>query len=275
MYNRTMFNLPKRKDKTKSTPQNSNSDKTTNWDRVADDYNNLIGETGDFNHKTYINPVILEILGNLQNKNIMDLACGQGYFSKILADKGAHVLGVDISEKLIEMAKENFAEKVEQNKIKFIARNAADLTNVKSNQFDAVVVNMAFHDIKELSEVMAEIARVIQIGGKLVFSIPHPWTHMAKTVKEKDNYYLRLENYRKVMEIPNKLYGEEGIMSYHRPLQFYVERLTEHKFEITDFREISREHVRADELDDKEYLEFKKEFPSFLVVGAVKRLEGE
>ncbi|HOM78437.1 MAG TPA: hypothetical protein PLT50_04515, partial [bacterium] len=65
--------------------------KTSNWDRVAKEYDELVGDSGDFNHKTYINPVVLGILGNVKNYNVLDLACGQGYFSKILHSKGAHV----------------------------------------------------------------------------------------------------------------------------------------------------------------------------------------
>ena len=131
---------------------------------------------------------------------------------------------------------------------------------------------MSLHDIEHVSETINEIARVIQIGGKLVFSIPHPWTHMGKTVKEGEDYYLRLEKYRSVLEVPNDLYGKEGIVSYHRPLEYYIGELAKHKFEITNFVEISREHAKGERVVDRAYLEHKREFPSFLVVGAVKNL---
>ena len=242
--------------------------KTTNWDRVAEDYDSLVGDSGDFNHKTYINPVVLEILGNVKNKNVLDLACGQGYFSKILADKGAKVVGVDISEDLIAIAKKKFGNP----NIQFLVRNGSDLEGIKDNKFESAVCNMSLHDIKNVSETVDEIARVIQISGKLVFSIPHPWTHLGKSVKEGRTYYLKSEYYKTEMEVPNKLYGKEGVMSFHRPLEFYVKRLTQHKFEITNFVEICMEHGKGEKIVDKDYLEFKKEFPSFLVIGATKRL---
>jgi ubiquinone/menaquinone biosynthesis C-methylase UbiE len=251
-----MFNLSKRK--------------TTNWDKVAEQYDRLIGDSGDFNHKTYINPIVLSILGSVRNKNILDLACGQGYFSKILNKKGANVVGIDISEKLIEIAREKFGSLG----VEFLVRDAAHMEGISGGQFDAVICNMSFHDIKHVSETIDEIARVVRIGGKLVFSIPHPWTHMAKTIKEGDDYYLRLEKYRTELEVPNALYEDEGIVSYHRPLEYYVGKLTEYKFEITDFVEISREHDQGEKITDKAFLNHKKEFPSFLVMGAVKNLTG-
>lgn len=242
--------------------------KTSNWDRVAKEYDELVGDSGDFHHKTYINPVVLGILGNVKNRNILDLACGQGYFSKILHAKGAHVVGIDISEKLIQTAEEKFGELG----IKFLVRDAANMEGVASNQFEYVICNMSFHDIEHVSETIDEISRVIQIGGKLVFSIPHPWTHIGKTVKDGEDYYLRLEKYKSVMEIENKLYGDKGIVSYHRPLEYYVKKLTDHKFEITNFVEICSEHAQGERIQDKSYLEYKKEFPSFLVIGATKNL---
>jgi len=207
-------------------------------------------------------------LGNVKNKNILDLACGQGYFSKILADKGARVTGIDISEDLISIAKEKF----ENQTIQFLVRDGSNLEGIKDNQFEAVVCNMSFHDIENVAETIDEIARVIQISGKLIFSIPHPWTHLGKSIKENRDYYLRLEKYKSELEIPNKLYGKEGIVSFHRPLEFYVNKLTQHKFEITNFVEICKEHSKGKKIIDKDYLEFKREFPSFLVVGATKRL---
>lgn len=242
--------------------------KTSNWDRVAKEYDQLVGDSGDFNHKTYINPVILAILGNVKNYNILDLACGQGYFAKILHSKGAHVVGVDISERLVNIAEEKFGE----TGIKFLVKDAGNLEGIANNQFDYVICNMALHDIENISATIDEVARVIQIGGKFIFSIPHPWTHMGKTLKDGDNYYLRLEKYKTEQEIENELYGEKGIVSYHRPLEYYMRKLSDHKFEITNFVEICTEHAKGELIHDKNYLDFKKEFPSFLVVGATKNL---
>ncbi len=242
--------------------------KTTNWNKVAEEYDELVGDSGDFNHKTYINPVILSILGNVRNRNILDLACGQGYFARILHSKGAHVVGVDISEKLIEIARDKFSELG----IRFEVADAAEMNGIESNQFDAVVCNMSFHDIERLSETVDEIARVLRIGGKLAFSMPHPWTDLAKTVKDGENYYLRLEKYKSVVEVPNNMYGDKGIVSYHRPLEFYIKKLSQHQFEITDFVEISKEHSKGEKISDRKLLDHKREFPSFLVVGAIKNL---
>ena len=161
----------------------------------------------------------------MKNKHALDLACGQGYFSKILANKGARVTGVDISEELIKIAKEKFGGQ----DIQFLVRDAANLEGIKDNQFEMVVCNMSFHDIENVSQTIDEIARVVQINGKLIFSIPHPWTHLGKTIKENRNYYLRLEKYKSELEIPNKLYGKEGVVSFHRSLEFYVNKLTQHK----------------------------------------------
>ena len=63
------------------------------WDEVAEDYHKTVGETGDSYHRTNVNPVIFDILGDIKNHSVLDLACGQGYLSRILARKGARVIG--------------------------------------------------------------------------------------------------------------------------------------------------------------------------------------
>ncbi len=248
--------------------QHTPKDPTNNWNKVARDYDKRVGDNGDFLQKTYINPAILGMLGNVRNRNILDVACGTGYFAKILKDKGANVVGVDISEKMIKIAK----EKYEETGIKFLVRDAKDLEGIASNQFEFVISNMSFHAIKDVSETIDEIARVIQTGGKLIFSIPHPWTQEAETVKERDQYYLRLKTYKTPSEVKDKTYGKKGIVLYHRPLEFYIKKLTDHRFEITNFAEISVEHLKGNLIGDHKLLQHKREFPSFLIIGATKNL---
>ena len=50
--------------------------------------------------------IVLETLGDLAGKTILDLGCGVGRFSHILAKKGANIIGFDISPEAIKLAKE-------------------------------------------------------------------------------------------------------------------------------------------------------------------------
>lgn len=143
-----------------------------NWDVVAQEYDCRVGETGDRCHMNFLNPVVWELLGDIEGKKILDLACGQGYFSRQLARSGALVTGVDISGELIKIAQSKDADQVE--KIDYLVADSADLGEIDSESQDWVVSNMAFHDTENVDQTIVECFRVLKKGGKLLFSIPHP-----------------------------------------------------------------------------------------------------
>src|SRR5689334_22156508 len=53
-----------------------------------------------------IMPHFLRLLGDVSGLTVLDAGCGQGYLSRILASRGAHVTGIDLSPNLIRMARE-------------------------------------------------------------------------------------------------------------------------------------------------------------------------
>ena len=62
-------------------------------------------ESGDDFYRTEVHgPGLLEACGNVEGVRVLDLGCGQGWFSRRLAENGAEVAGVDISERQIENA---------------------------------------------------------------------------------------------------------------------------------------------------------------------------
>ena len=78
--------------------------KTTSWGKVSAWYDDLVEKDDSYQIKV-IAPNLLRLLGEVKGKNFLDLACGQGFFSRLLDSKGANVTGVDISKELIEYAK--------------------------------------------------------------------------------------------------------------------------------------------------------------------------
>ena len=59
-------------------------------------------------------PILMNVLGDVKNKRILDSGCGEGEYSRKLAEKGADVLGIDGSPNLIQAAKER-SQAVEGN----------------------------------------------------------------------------------------------------------------------------------------------------------------
>lgn len=84
-----------------------NSDKAIKrWDQFAESYANTHGEQGDLHKEILLNPVILNMIGSITNKRVLDAGCGEGYLSRLLSQQGAIVTSVDYSHKMLDIAKE-------------------------------------------------------------------------------------------------------------------------------------------------------------------------
>src|SRR5512142_1706611 len=78
------------------------------YDRISDFYLSFV-QSGLENESSIFHlsiQAILKLVGSLSGKKVCDLACGEGYLSRILAEQGAVVTGVDISLKLLEHARQ-------------------------------------------------------------------------------------------------------------------------------------------------------------------------
>ena len=237
------------------------------WDEVAADYHKTVGETGDSYHRTYVNPVIFEILGDIEGSSILDLACGQGYLSRILARKGAKVIGIDLSEKMLEIAQAS--EESEPLGVKYYRCNSGNMSEIPNSSMDYIVSTFGFHDIKEIESTIDECSRVLKNGGRFVFAIPHPFTY-ARREQDEGGYFLKMRHYMSIREIPHPKYKETDVIAFHRPLSYYFDKLFSVGFQMFAFRELTVELSKGRPIKNKKILAYKQEIPSFLVVGFVK-----
>lgn len=74
----------------------------TQYDDIAENYT---GKEAVIK-KYVLVPSFLNFLGKVKSKKVLDLACGGGYLTRKIREKGARVIGCDISRKMIEIAKE-------------------------------------------------------------------------------------------------------------------------------------------------------------------------
>src|SRR3989344_922930 len=115
------------------------------WKKVAKSYDKLVGETGDKAHRLVINTVVSDLLGDLKGRIVLDAACGNGYWSRRLAQKARKVVGVDFTKKLIKVAKSKSAT----SNLEFRQGDLKKL-NLPDSKFDIVLCNMALMDVDDL-----------------------------------------------------------------------------------------------------------------------------
>ena len=142
------------------------------WDAATEGWVDFVRTGKDYWRTGVNNPITFRLIGNVKGKNVLDLACGEGYNTRILARKGAKVTGIDHSHRLIRLARRE--ERKEPLGIRYNLMNANRLKGMPDASFDLVACFMALHDIENYESAIAEVARVLKHGGRFVFSIMHP-----------------------------------------------------------------------------------------------------
>lgn len=107
--------------------------------------------------------VLKEFLNLSDNLKILDLGCGSGFFTRILAEQcKANITGVDIDAKLIEGAR-----KIARKEGLHIKFEVGDITNIKykENSFDIVMCDIMLERFKDITEPLKEMKRVCKNGG--------------------------------------------------------------------------------------------------------------
>ncbi len=102
---------------------------------------------------------VLDALAPVEEKTLLEIACGTGRFSVMLAERGANVVGLDISAPMLGEGRQKAARAGVADHIEFMRGDAARLP-FPDNHFDAVFAVRFFHLADTPGEYLAEMARV-------------------------------------------------------------------------------------------------------------------
>jgi ubiquinone biosynthesis O-methyltransferase len=106
------------------------------------------------------------IVGDWRDKVVLDLGCGGGFMAAALAERGARVWGIDISETAIAAASRHAA--ANSLPIDYCVGDGVSLP-YPDHSFDIVVCVDVFEHVENLGRMLAEIHRVLRPGGRLLF----------------------------------------------------------------------------------------------------------
>jgi SAM-dependent methyltransferase len=119
----------------------------------------------------YERPATLSLLPSVRGKYVLDAGCGPGVYAQILVRRGARVVGVDVSPKMVRLARERVGSKAEFH--------LADLTRpvkfLRNGSFDIVTSSLMLPYIKDLGPLFKKFYRLLKSRGVLVFSDGHPF----------------------------------------------------------------------------------------------------
>ena len=203
----------------------------THWGEAAEWYDQLVGEEGSEYHRHVVLPGAARLLGTKAGDGVLDIACGQGVFCRLLARQGVRATGVDAAADLIRFANDRNAQVPDGTpKPTYRVGDARDLSFLPENAFGAAACLLAIQNIHPIGPVFQSVARVLRPTGRFVVVMMHPAFRNPKETHwgwdERQNVqYRRVDKYllpRKVPIVTHPGKGKDYTWTFHKPIEAYV-----------------------------------------------------
>ncbi|MEN1705060.1 MAG: methyltransferase domain-containing protein [Planctomycetota bacterium] len=259
-------------------------DERSSWQHVADWYADLVGGGRSDFHEHVVHPGVMELIKPTAEHRVLDVACGEGALARLMAERGADVVGVDLAPDLIERAAAQSPERV-----RFFVGDAKQLGEIEAvvpGAFDAATCVLALMNIDFPPAVFKGVAAALKPGGSFVAVVLHPafrapgqtsWG-WATAPDGAEHQFRRVDAYlgstkREIVMNPGEVaQGAEPITTttHHRALSTYLNGLADAGLLVDRVEEwtshrTSEPGPRADEENRA-----RDEFPMFLAIRAVK-----
>ena len=207
----------------------------------------------------YERPATLSLLPEVKGKRVLDAACGPGVYAEWLTARGAEVVALDASPKMIQLAKRRLGERAEIQ----LSDLSKPLTFLESESFDIVLSPLTMEYIEDWTTTFQEFHRVLRPAGYFVLSVTHP---------SFDYTYFKSSSYFQTELVGSVWRGFDTVRvhmpSFRRSLQATLNPLFEAGFRLEKIIEPlpTEEFKQADPEGYKELMQF----PSFLCMRARK-----
>jgi len=141
----------------------SNTETYTEWDDYTEQYQAYFDDQSEKVSSTTVFPRILQILGNISGKTVLDFGCSMGRFSRIMHDMGAIVTGYDLSPKAVDIAKSLDSKR----NIEYFSR----LEDLKENYYEIVICTMVLlcNPLAQAFQLVNDIYTYTKPGGIVCF----------------------------------------------------------------------------------------------------------
>jgi SAM-dependent methyltransferase len=196
-------------------------------------------------------PAALSLAGDVKGKRVLDAGCGPGRHASKLIAKGADVTGIDISEEMVNIAREHCLHQGRFFQADF------EQAEFEPASFDLVIASLSLMYAKDIYPVIKKFSNWLEPKGKLIFSLYHPV-----------RFFQKIEdfNFSKSRKVWIHLEGcDVTVFNYYHPMEKYFDALQVSGFEVMKFVEpvLSRRY--------KGWPEDNYRVPRSLIIEARKR----
>jgi len=210
------------------------------YDAFSGDYDRFVDWEDRLGHDL---PFLVEELGRVGARRVLDVACGTGWHTIALSRRGYEVVGADISAGMIERAQQNAARKGVP--VRFVQAGFGQLAGQVGHDFDGLICmgNSLPHVLgaETLRDTLADFASVLRPGGVLIIqqrNFDQVWSEGQRfmplqTHREDDQEWLFFRFYD---------FGEERI-TFNMVILRREGAKWDYQVQATELRPISRDHM--------------------------------
>jgi 2-polyprenyl-3-methyl-5-hydroxy-6-metoxy-1,4-benzoquinol methylase len=204
-------------------------------------------------------PLFLKILGDVSSLATLDAGCGEGYLSRILAHRGANVTGIDISARLVEIAR----KKGPEGRITYQVADLSQPLPAYQNHFDLIVSHLVLNDVFDYRGFLSTLGSVTRPGGRMVLSMNNPYSFVVRS--HITDYFDSGKkcSYRGMAEEGVKVYF------YQRTLQEYMDACLSAGFQLKRLVDVPTPEGAFKRRNDT-LLPVGYHFPFFMILSFVK-----
>ena len=194
---------------------------TEQWNKAASRFT----KEQEFSEYSAVNKrVVKERFTSLTGIKVLDLGCGYGYYTDYFQSVGADTVGIDGSEKMIEIARDKYPN------CKFYVCDITKKLPFDNDTFDIIFCNQVLMDVDDIESVFCECSRVLKTSGILYYSIVHPAFYDGSWVIDESGYKhsKTIHRYLEPYTLTNDFWGETT--HFHRPLSVYLNVASKYNF---------------------------------------------
>jgi ubiquinone/menaquinone biosynthesis C-methylase UbiE len=149
-------------------PESDGQRSAREYDAIAEPYSAHNAQS-PFN-AYYERPTMINLLGDVEGQRVLDVGCGSGQLTEWLVGHGATVTGIDVSPRMLELARQRVGSRARL----MVADAAAPLSFADDASFDVIVASLVLHYVRDWDRVFREFRRLLTPVGRVLFSTHHP-----------------------------------------------------------------------------------------------------
>lgn len=201
------------------------------WEASSANWAALI-DRGDLNREILLDPVMLRLIGDVAGKLVLDLGCGEGRFSRMLQERHAVTVGLDIASSMVHEAQHRNPDG------RLYVQGSGSALPFGDHSLDLVVSYLSIIDIPDFANAIRESARVLKPGGRLLAAsmsfagASEGW----ELDPDGKRLYVKLNNYvdERVMTLD---WSGIRVLNWHRPLGAYMRAYLAAGLQLLDYVE--------------------------------------